>query len=233
MGIITVLCKGFILLCSMHKDVLSLMISRAVIHLFLQGKLNNCSCSCWVCAPAVPRASPPKEITQRTGAFPPPAQLGAASALETGAGWGFALISTRVSPLGLHKKWQNVHLLLYTKSGRSPAPTPPFYLLVSGESHGFTGTISSLHMMLLSSRINEICIFFKGKNSPITRLIASKQSCQTSASCAARAAGSGRRQRGLKTELTLLLQTHRFFFCRITVNLEMRVNMTSEPHCTI
>lgn len=32
MGIITVLCKGFILLCSMHKkNVLSLMISRSVL----------------------------------------------------------------------------------------------------------------------------------------------------------------------------------------------------------
>lgn len=31
MGIITVLCKGFILLCSMHKNVLSLMISSSVL----------------------------------------------------------------------------------------------------------------------------------------------------------------------------------------------------------
>lgn len=31
MGIITVLCKGVLLLCSMQKNVLSLMISRSVL----------------------------------------------------------------------------------------------------------------------------------------------------------------------------------------------------------
>lgn len=40
MGIITVLCKGFILLCSMHKNVLSLMTSSSV--LFTYFFKGNC-----------------------------------------------------------------------------------------------------------------------------------------------------------------------------------------------
>lgn len=136
MGIITVLCKGFILLCSMHKDVLSLMISRAVIHLFLQGKLNHCSCSCWVRVPASACFTAQRNYTENRRVGPRPA-LRSPSAGKRGP-LGFSLICARVSPLGLRKKWQNVHLLFYTKSGRLPAPAPPVYLLVSGESHWFT-----------------------------------------------------------------------------------------------
>lgn len=67
MGIITVLCKGFILLCSMHKNVLSLMISSSVLFTsFFKGN--------WVTLALVDAGSaltcsaslPCYEITQRT-----------------------------------------------------------------------------------------------------------------------------------------------------------------------
>lgn len=50
MGIITVLCKGFILLCSMHKKCSQPYdFQICIIHLFLQGKLNNFSFSWSLC----------------------------------------------------------------------------------------------------------------------------------------------------------------------------------------
>lgn len=75
MGIITVLCKGFILLCSMHKNVLSLMISRSVLFTdFFKGNwtilalVDHCAFQkspvCYVLLPC-------QEITHRTHLFSP------------------------------------------------------------------------------------------------------------------------------------------------------------------
>lgn len=72
MGIITVLCKGFILLCSMHKNVLSLMISSSVLFTYL-FKGNRVTLglvdagSALTCSASLSRY----EITPRTRTSPP------------------------------------------------------------------------------------------------------------------------------------------------------------------
>lgn len=92
MGIITVLCKGLVcsavhIKCSQPYDFQS-----CVTHLFLQGKLNVCSCRCSWCLSRVScyASLPWEEIMHRAAAFPARSQPLPSPALGVGLVWGIS-----------------------------------------------------------------------------------------------------------------------------------------------
>ena len=84
--------------------------------------------------------------------------------LKFGLFGSFPLVFDCVSPLVTQQKNGNVSVAICFVTGKA-AHLPAAHdtvspSCVSREARRFAGAISSVHMMLLSSKINEICIFF-------------------------------------------------------------------------
>lgn len=149
MGIITVLCKGFILLCSMHKNVLSLMISSSVLFTYL-FKGNRVTLglvdagSALTCSASLSRY----EITPRTRTSPP-AYLTPHGLHLVPLGFSPAL------PLWPNKSWHRACLQppFPRKWLTHLLPRTRWLFLSVQEADTVTGMTSALQVMLLAPKL--------------------------------------------------------------------------------